>query len=116
MADTRTAESVTPPTYDMEKTDDNQHIEKASSSDIDNELTEENDPRITRFTHAEQRKIIHKVDRRLVITVGALYCISLMDRTNLSAANIAGYVSLPSFHSRPRLIVVSACVKISSSR
>lgn len=42
------------------------------------------------FTPAEQRKIIHRIDRRLVVTVGVLYCISLMDRTNLSAAAIAG--------------------------
>ncbi|KAF1955205.1 MFS general substrate transporter [Byssothecium circinans] len=42
------------------------------------------------FTPAEQKKIIHRIDRRLVLTVGVLYCISLMDRTNLSAANIAG--------------------------
>jgi MFS family permease len=42
------------------------------------------------FTLAEQRKIIHRVDRRLVVTVGVLYCISLMDRTNLSAAAVAG--------------------------
>lgn len=44
------------------------------------------------FTPAEQKKIIHRIDRRLVITVGVLYCISLMDRTNLSAAAIAGCV------------------------
>lgn len=42
------------------------------------------------FTPAEQRKIIHRIDRRLIITVGVMYCISLMDRTNLSAAAIAG--------------------------
>ncbi|PON25104.1 hypothetical protein TGAM01_v206185 [Trichoderma gamsii] len=42
------------------------------------------------FTQAEQRSIIRRIDRRLVITVGAMYCISLMDRTNMSAANIAG--------------------------
>jgi len=42
------------------------------------------------FTPQEQKKIIHRIDRRLVVTVGVLYCISLMDRTNLSAANIAG--------------------------
>ncbi|OAL54136.1 phthalate transporter-like protein [Pyrenochaeta sp. DS3sAY3a] len=42
------------------------------------------------FSPQEQRKIIHRIDRRLVITVGVLYCISLMDRTNLSAAAIAG--------------------------
>lgn len=42
------------------------------------------------FTPAEQRKIKNRIDRRLVLTVGAMYCVSLMDRTNLSAANIAG--------------------------
>lgn len=42
------------------------------------------------FTKEEQRKIIRRIDRRLVITVGAMYCVSLMDRTNMSAANIAG--------------------------
>jgi hypothetical protein len=42
------------------------------------------------FTQAEQRSIIRRVDRRLVVTVGAMYCVSLMDRTNMSAANIAG--------------------------
>lgn len=44
------------------------------------------------FSEVEQRKIIHRIDRRLVVTVGVLYCVSLMDRTNLSAASIAGFV------------------------
>jgi len=42
------------------------------------------------FTEAQQKKIIRRVDFRLVATLGTLYCASLMDRTNLSAANIAG--------------------------
>lgn len=42
------------------------------------------------FTPEEQAKIKRRIDRRLVLTVGAMYCVSLMDRTNLSAANIAG--------------------------
>jgi hypothetical protein len=42
------------------------------------------------FTKEEQRKIIRRIDLRLVLTVGAMYCVSLMDRTNMSAANIAG--------------------------
>ncbi|KAG6019007.1 hypothetical protein E4U19_008111 [Claviceps sp. Clav32 group G5] len=42
------------------------------------------------FSPEHQRKIIRRVDRRLVLTCGALYCISLMDRTNMSAASIAG--------------------------
>ena len=49
------------------------------------------------FTPTEQRKIIHRVDRRLVVTVGVLYCISLMDRTNLGAAAIAGSVAYYQF-------------------
>lgn len=46
------------------------------------------------FTYKEQRKIIHRVDKRLVTTCGLGYCISLMDRTNTSMAAIAGYVLL----------------------
>jgi hypothetical protein len=42
------------------------------------------------FTPEEQTKIIRRIDRRLVVTVGAMYCVSLMDRTNLGSANIAG--------------------------
>lgn len=42
------------------------------------------------FTEAEQRAITRRIDRRLVVTLGAMYCVSLMDRTNMSAANIAG--------------------------
>ena len=42
------------------------------------------------FSYAEQRAIIHRIDRRLVTTCGFMYCISLMDRTNLPAAAIAG--------------------------
>jgi len=42
------------------------------------------------FTPEQTRKIIHRIDRRLVVTVGLMYCISLMDRTNLSVAAIAG--------------------------
>lgn len=42
------------------------------------------------FTPQEQRKIIHRVDRRLVLTTGIMYCVSLMDRTNLGQASIAG--------------------------
>jgi hypothetical protein len=60
-------------------------------SDNSNEL---NDARIAKFTLEEQKKIIRKVDCRLVLTLGALYACSLMDRTNLGAVNIAGYVRI----------------------
>ena len=42
------------------------------------------------FTPEEQKKIIRRIDLRLVTMTGLAYCISLMDRTNLSAAAIAG--------------------------
>jgi len=48
------------------------------------------DPRITSIPAKEQKSIIWKVDLRLTLTLGCLYCISLLDRTNLGAANIAG--------------------------
>jgi hypothetical protein len=42
------------------------------------------------FTEKEQKRIIRRVDVRLVVTLGLLYCISLIDRGNLSVAVIAG--------------------------
>lgn len=42
------------------------------------------------YTFAEQRKIIHRVDRRLISVAGVIYMNSLMDRSNLPNANIAG--------------------------
>ncbi|KAH8800624.1 phthalate transporter [Xylogone sp. PMI_703] len=49
-----------------------------------------NDTRIVEFSPEEQRKIIRRIDYRLVIILGALYCASLTDRTNLGSASIAG--------------------------
>ncbi|MAD81423.1 MAG: hypothetical protein CL912_00535 [Deltaproteobacteria bacterium] len=67
--------------------------EKVSVEQVERTVSQEsNDARIAQFTPQEQRKIIHRVDRRLVTTLGALYACSLMDRTNLGAVNIAGYV------------------------
>lgn len=45
---------------------------------------------VTHFTEKEQKKILWKIDRRLVTLTGLLYCVSLIDRTNLGVANIAG--------------------------
>lgn len=42
------------------------------------------------FSEKEQNRILWHVDRRLVLTCGFIYCISLMDRTNLGIAVIAG--------------------------
>ena len=66
-----------------------EHIDNASDT-----ATTQQDVNVDEeFTYEEQRKIIHRVDRRLVTICGLAYCISLMDRTNLSAAAIAGFVS-----------------------
>ena len=42
------------------------------------------------YSSKEQRKILHKIDRRLVTGLGLLMCVSLVDRTNLGNAMIAG--------------------------
>ncbi|EUC31339.1 hypothetical protein COCVIDRAFT_94759 [Bipolaris victoriae FI3] len=66
-------------------------LEKRQVSLVENvDGSQDGVPYECEFTEREQRKIIHRIDRRLVVTVGVLYCISLMDRTNLSAAAIAG--------------------------
>ena len=41
-------------------------------------------------TEAEGKKIRRKVDLRLVVLIGFMYCVSLMDRSNLSNAKSAG--------------------------
>ncbi|KAJ5699709.1 hypothetical protein N7536_002722 [Penicillium majusculum] len=45
---------------------------------------------IDSFSPVEQKKLIRRIDIRLVITLGFLYCVSLLDRTNLGAASVAG--------------------------
>ncbi|KMQ45890.1 hypothetical protein HL42_3388 [Trichophyton rubrum] len=42
------------------------------------------------FSRQEQRKIVHRIDARLVVICGVGYLVSLMDRTNTSVAAIAG--------------------------
>ncbi|KAH7198483.1 major facilitator superfamily domain-containing protein [Fusarium flagelliforme] len=79
----------------MERPHDNEAVEKQLDSDykhldhapskVSSEIDADHG-----FTEKEQRSIIKRIDRRLVVTVGAMYCVSLMDRTNMSAANIAG--------------------------
>jgi len=45
---------------------------------------------IDQFTPEGQKMIVRRIDVRLVTTLGLLYCASLMDRTNLGSASIAG--------------------------
>lgn len=69
---------------DSANSSDELNMETASNLEIDNDPI---------FSYQEQRSIIHRVDRRLVVTCGLLYCFSLIDRGNLGAASIAGLVS-----------------------
>lgn len=64
---------------DIEKTSGVAHLERTVSDDsvTSQEL---NDARIDAFTPAQQKKIIRRVDTRLVLTLGFMYCVSLMDR------------------------------------
>ena len=79
----------------MAKTFDHSMEEKgdfSSASQVENALSPiSSDLNIDEvYSHEEQRKIVHRIDRRLVTVLGLMYCISLMDRTNLSAAALAG--------------------------
>ena len=38
----------------------------------------------------EVRRIVHKIDRRLIPICGLMVAVSLLDRSNVSNANIAG--------------------------
>ncbi|KAJ5604961.1 hypothetical protein N7510_010115 [Penicillium lagena] len=51
---------------------------------------EENLDEDLEFGYDEQRKIIHRIDRRLIGVLGFLHMVSLMDRGNIGAAAIAG--------------------------
>lgn len=42
------------------------------------------------FSYEEQRKIIRRVDFRLVLMLGFLHCVCLIDRGNIGGAKLAG--------------------------
>ncbi|KAL8650954.1 MAG: hypothetical protein Q9210_003517 [Variospora velana] len=48
------------------------------------------DPILDRYTDAEIKRIVRRIDIRLIPLCGLMYCVSLLDRTNLSNAAIAG--------------------------
>lgn len=83
---------------DPEKLDFVAEHDTKASSDYDKNYPEHHDsngpasydPIIDRYTAEEIRKIVRKVDIRLIPLCGLMYCVSLLDRTNLSNAAIAG--------------------------
>jgi hypothetical protein len=56
----------------------------------DNWSKEDSERILEGWSHHEQKKLIRRVDLRLIPICGLLYCVSLLDRTNLSNAVIAG--------------------------
>lgn len=64
--------------------------EAAPSFSISTSDPKDDDPILQHFSHEEVKRVMRKVDRRLVSMCGLLYCVSLLDRTNLSNAAIAG--------------------------
>lgn len=66
-----------------------------TSTDLHDDLEKPNvhhDEIISSMSAIEQKRLIRRIDARLVITMGFLYCISLLDRTNMGAASVAGYI------------------------
>lgn len=60
------------------------HLKDGKPSHIDN--TDEDEE----FSYAEQRKIVHRIDRRMLVITGLMYCVSLIDRGNMPNAAVAG--------------------------
>jgi len=96
--------------HDHEKSANLDHLERTPSGEWESKSAADDrldDARIAAFSPAEQRKIIGRIDRRLVLTLGFLYCVSLMDRTNLGIAVVAGMgVDLVLVGSRYSIIVL----------
>lgn len=64
--------------------------DEASQEKHSAELREVAASEVEELTVREQKKIFHKIDRRLLIINGAMCAVSFLDRANMSNANIAG--------------------------
>ena len=60
---------------------------KGSDVDLSSSFDIDYDPA---YSYQEQRTIIHRIDRRLVVALGLLYCMSQIDRGNMDNASVAG--------------------------
>lgn len=66
------------------KDDDNVVHVEILDNDLERVVTDDSLTNVdTDFSPAEQRSIIRRIDSRLVLVTGLMYCVSLMDRTNL---------------------------------
>lgn len=64
------------------------------STDDGESSNNSNDAIVDAFPDAHVRRVLRKIDIRLIPICGIMYCVSLLDRTNLSNAAIAGCLSL----------------------
>lgn len=60
------------------------HVEYVQDVEVAKTTNGHQDDWETEFTPEEQKHIIRRIDRRLVTTVGVMYCVSLMDRFVIS--------------------------------
>jgi len=67
-----------------------------------------NNANIDALTPEEQKKVIRRVDRRLVLTLGGMYCVSLMDRTNTVSEQLPASCSVISMADNSKGIAVVA--------
>lgn len=75
MASTKSKLSLDGDINHLEGNDDPKVLEDANDSDVSAE---------------EAKRIMWKIDRRLIVVTGLCYCISLLDRGNLGVAVVAG--------------------------
>jgi hypothetical protein len=71
-------------------------IEDAKASEAQVEPVESQKPMLNSidddpvYSYREQRKIIRRIDTRLIVMLGFLHTVSLIDRGNLGTASVAG--------------------------
>jgi hypothetical protein len=69
-------------------------LKKLQRNDLENSGFEDALPsetgRVTEFTEAEEKTVLKKLDRRVVLFVALLYLLSFLDRSNIGNARIAG--------------------------
>jgi hypothetical protein len=68
----------------------NPDTEKAMTDHLEKAILASHESNGDELSPSEEKKIIRKIDRRLITALGLMFAVSLMDRTNLASANIAG--------------------------
>lgn len=67
-----------------------ENLDEKSFSAVEKAKDEEGSEVRVDISPLEQKRILRKIDLRVTAVTGLMFCISLMDRTNLGAASIAG--------------------------